>query len=350
MRTPWLRAYSTERNCSTPAPEADISSISSNETTGSLRASGTIRGSALNTPATSVEISHTSAPSAAASATAVVSEPPRPSVVTSRAVLTPWKPATSTIRSSSSAWWMRSARTSRMRALVCDVSVTMPACEPVRLMARWPRSLIAIAHNAHEIRSPVDSSMSISRGSGAVDTSSAIEISSSVVLPRAESTATTRWPCSRADTIRRAARLMRSASATDVPPNFITTVPDTYVSLGVRGSAPRKRCFAAADDLAPPGLERAAAGEGAAQRDLVGVLQVAAHRESGGQARDRDVGGALVELARDVQGGRLAGGGRVGGQDDLAHAVLDPAVELGEAQVLGLDAVDRRKRAAEHVV
>ena len=129
---------------------------------------------------------------------------------------------------------MRSARTSRIRAFVCDVSVTMPAWDPVRLIARWPRSLIAIAHRAHEIRSPVDSSMSISRGSGAVDTSSAIEISSSVVLPRAESTATTRCPCSRADTIRRAARLMRSASATDVPPNFITTVPDTHVRIGVR--------------------------------------------------------------------------------------------------------------------
>ena len=51
---PWLRAYSTERSCSTPAPDADISSISSNETTASLRASGTIRGSAVKTPATSV--------------------------------------------------------------------------------------------------------------------------------------------------------------------------------------------------------------------------------------------------------------------------------------------------------
>ena len=69
--------------------------------------------------------------------------------------------------------------------------------------------------------------MSISRGSGVGETSSAIAISSSVVLPRADSTATTRWPCSRAATIRRAARLMRSASATEVPPNFITTVPDT---------------------------------------------------------------------------------------------------------------------------
>ncbi len=54
MRTPWLRAYSTERSCSTPAPDAAISSISSNDTVSSLRASGTIRGSAEYTPATSV--------------------------------------------------------------------------------------------------------------------------------------------------------------------------------------------------------------------------------------------------------------------------------------------------------
>ncbi len=49
-----LRAYSTLRSCSTLAPEADISSISSKETTGSLRAFGTIRGSAVKTPWTSV--------------------------------------------------------------------------------------------------------------------------------------------------------------------------------------------------------------------------------------------------------------------------------------------------------
>ena len=99
-----------------------------------------------------------------------------------------------------------------MRALVCEVSVTIPACEPVSEIALWPRSLIAIAHNAHEIRSPVDSSMSISRGSGLGETSSAAWISSSVVCPRADSTATTRLPCSRWATIRRAARLIRSAS------------------------------------------------------------------------------------------------------------------------------------------
>jgi len=76
-------------------------------------------------------------------------------------------------------------------ARVWDSSVTIPACEPVREIARWPRSLIAIAQSAQEIRSPEESSMSISRGSGVGETSSAIVISSSVVLPRADRTATT---------------------------------------------------------------------------------------------------------------------------------------------------------------
>src|SRR4051794_4593335 len=74
------------------------------------------------------------------------------------------------------------------------------------------------------MRSPVESSMSISRGSGRSETSFAIRINSSVVFPRADRTATTRLPFSARVAIRWAARLMRSASATDVPPNFITTV------------------------------------------------------------------------------------------------------------------------------
>ncbi len=154
----------------------------------------------------------------------MVSDPPRPSVVTSESVDTPWKPATSTIWPASSASLIRSARTSRIFAFVCEVSVTMPACDPVSEMASWPRSLMTIAARAHEMRSPVDNSMSISRGCGRSETSKAISISSSVVLPRAESTATTRAPSSAALTMRPAARLMRSASATEVPPNFMTTV------------------------------------------------------------------------------------------------------------------------------
>ena len=50
----WLRANSTERSASTRPPVAAISNISSNDTRGSRRAVGTIRGSAVNTPETSV--------------------------------------------------------------------------------------------------------------------------------------------------------------------------------------------------------------------------------------------------------------------------------------------------------
>ena len=156
----------------------------------------------------------------------MVSEPPRPSVVTSNeSAETPWKPATSTIRSWSSASWIRRARTSTIFAFPCTVSVTIPACEPVSEIASWPRSWIAIAASAHEIRSPTEMSMSSSRGSGRRETWRARSRSSSVVLPIADSTATTREPPSRAATSRAATFLSLSGSATEVPPNFITTVP-----------------------------------------------------------------------------------------------------------------------------
>ena len=58
-----------------------------------------------------------------------------------------------------------------IRAFVCDVSVTIPACDPVSDSASCPRSLMTIAASAHEIRSPVESIMSISRGCGWSETS-----------------------------------------------------------------------------------------------------------------------------------------------------------------------------------
>src|SRR5919198_1796522 len=148
-----------------------------------------------------------------------------PGTIRGSAVETPWNPATSTRRPSSSASWIRRARTSTIFALPCTVSVTMPACEPVSEIASWPRSSIAIAASAHEIRSPTEISMSSSRGFGRGETLCASATSSSVVCPIAERTATTRLPPSRAAAIRRGTPRSRSGSATDVPPNFITTVP-----------------------------------------------------------------------------------------------------------------------------
>src|SRR3954468_17971520 len=66
------------------------------------------------------------------------------------------------------------------------------------------------------------------------------------------------------------------------------------------------------------GSDGAAAGKRAPERDLVGVLEVAAHRQPGGEARDRDAGRARAQPVGDVEGGRLAGGGGIGGQHHLA--------------------------------
>ena len=131
-------------------------------------------------------------------------------------------------------------------------------------------------------------------------------IRSLVVWPRAESTATTRLPASRWATIRWAARLIRWASATDVPPNFITTVGGRRLRTGRYGRIPSSRSY------------RAPAGERAAQRELVGVLEVGADWQSAGEPRDRDPG-ALAQAPRDMQRRRLARGGRVGRDHDLAQ-------------------------------
>ncbi len=54
MGTPYRRPYSTQRSARTFAPLAAISSISSYVMRSILRADGTMRGSAVNTPSTSV--------------------------------------------------------------------------------------------------------------------------------------------------------------------------------------------------------------------------------------------------------------------------------------------------------
>ncbi len=79
-----------------------------------------------------------------------------------------------------------------------------------------------MAISAHDTRSPVDSSMSISRGAGADEISSANDTRPSVVLPIADSTATTSSPSSRAAAMRPATARILSASATDEPPNFMS--------------------------------------------------------------------------------------------------------------------------------
>ena len=96
------------------------------------------------------------------------SDAPRPIVVISLSVLTPWNPATTATLPSASAWRTRSPLTSMILALPWMVSVMMPTWLPVKLTAAMPRSARAIVSSAADTRSPVVSSMSISRpGPGA---------------------------------------------------------------------------------------------------------------------------------------------------------------------------------------
>ena len=87
-----------------------------------------------------------------------------------------------------------------------------------------PSSSTAMHSSDIEMRSPAVSSMSISRPPGCLVTSLASRIRSSVVLPIAETTTTTSFPARRVRATWSATARMRSGSATDVPPNFWTTI------------------------------------------------------------------------------------------------------------------------------
>ena len=124
---------------------------------------------------------------------------------------------------------------SRISALPCSAVVRMPAWDPVKLTAGTSRASIAIATSAIEIRSPAVRSMSISRGCGASEIWVARSINPSVDFPIAETTTTTSLPAWYVSTTRRATFLIRSASASDVPPNFCTTSAMWTMSVGADG-------------------------------------------------------------------------------------------------------------------
>ena len=151
----------------------------------------------------------------------------------------PWNPATIAMWPLSRAVRMRCGSTSMIRALPWIPSVIMPAWEPVKDWAEAPNLLMAMASSAIEMRSPADSSMSISRAGAESVTCPARSRSSSVVSPMAETTTTTSLPAFWASTTLRATRLMPSASATEEPPNFFTT--RCLVVAAVAGSVLRLR-------------------------------------------------------------------------------------------------------------
>src|SRR3954469_19509200 len=180
-------------------------------------------------PLTSVKIWQRPAPSRAARATAVVSDPPRPRVVISAScgasapTLWPWNPATITTLPWSISRRTRAGSIPAIRALPYRPSVVIPACAPVSAIAATPSACRAIDTSVAAWCSPVASRRSSSRGSGSSVTAAASASSSSVVSPIADTTTTRSLPAVLSRAIRRATRRMRSAPATEDPPNFITT-------------------------------------------------------------------------------------------------------------------------------
>src|SRR5690606_1905294 len=96
-------------------------------------------------------------------------------------------------------------------------------------------------------------------------------------------------------------------------------------------------------------LDLPAALQGPPQRQLVGVLEVAAHRQA---ARDPgDPHAERLEQPAEVHGRRLALEVGVGAQDDLGDALpLDAVEQLPHPQLVGADPLDRADRPLQHVV
>src|SRR5207248_594937 len=88
--------------------------------------------------------------------------------------------------------------------------------------------------------------------------------------------------------------------------------------------------------------------QGAGERHLVGVLEVAAHGNALGDARDAHA--ERLYQPRDVQRRRLSFDGRIGGDDDFLDSVMEARDQLFELQLVGSHAVERRKGAVEDVV
>src|SRR5579859_4381488 len=168
---------------------------------------------------------------AAATATALVSEPPRPSVVMLPAASVPWNPATTAISPRSTVSKIFEPSIALMRALVCASSVRIFTWWPSNDRARPPSAWMAMAVSAALTCSPVAAMASISRASGTLATSCA-RASRRLVSPLIALTMrTTLCPAFCVAMARRATLRMRSTEPTDVPPYFWTTSATGHARL-----------------------------------------------------------------------------------------------------------------------
>ncbi len=132
---------------------------------------------------------------AAASATAVRSDAPRPSVVISFSVDTPWKPATTQTLPWASASRTRSPLTSRILALPWTLSVMMPDLAAGERDGVDPEVGEGHADERHGLAlADGEQHVHLPPGLGPAETASASAMRLSVSLPMADTTTTRSWP------------------------------------------------------------------------------------------------------------------------------------------------------------
>ena len=111
-----------------------------------------------------------------------------------------------------------------------------------------------------------------------------------------------------------------------------------------------KKLFKKALFLVEGVAEEGAVHDGAAQGQLVGVLDLVAHAHAARQDGDFDVG-VRGQAAKNVEVGGVALHRRAQGQDYLLHPTLTHALlQAIDLDVTGADAVHGRNEAAQHVV
>ena len=228
--TLYLLANSTALVCTTFAPWPASSSISSIVIESNFFALGTTLGSVVKIPSTSVYMSHLIADIWAAIATAVVSDPPLPRVVTSPPSVTPWKPVIIGIVSFSTTSRIFLASTSRIFALEYELVVLIEIWDAENDFAFTPLEWSAIVNRAELTVSPVDTKASNSLLSGSSPNALAKSTSLFVSPPIAETTTTILFDLE-AFLIISATESILSTVPTDVPPNFWTTISDIVFSI-----------------------------------------------------------------------------------------------------------------------
>ena len=193
-------------------------------------------------------MSHRSALTATATATALVSEPPRPSVeMRLRSGSMPWKPVITATSPCSRRARILSPGTSLMRATPCALSVRIGICQPCQERAVMPMPCSTMASSPAVTCSPVATMASYSRASCRGEASRTQATSWLVTPAMAETTTATLLPASISRLTWRATLRMRSTLATDVPPNFITR-KDMTTRVCAPGSS---RVLAARDGARP---------------------------------------------------------------------------------------------------